>query len=1180
MAQELAVLATTFGDFDEAESRFAAAATHERTGTPTWLARTQLEKARIPLTRRRPGDAERARRLGQALGTARELDLGKGRATNGRPPPMSTACSACGHENRQGQRFCTECGKALVLACPACKSPAERGERFCGQCGVPLDSIVPAAPEATRASLPPEAVLAGAGEKKQLTVLFADVQGSMDLQENLDPEVWAQIMGRFVAILAEGVLKFGGTVDKFTGDGIMALFGAPVAQEDHARRACHAAWHLTTAIATYGQELRASQGVDLHVRLGLNSGEVVVGRVGDDLRLDPTALGHAVGLAQRMEAMAPAGRAYLTEYTARLVEGWFRLEDLGPTTIKGAREPLCVYALAGPTAAPPILRAGRALGASRLVGRERELDVLEDALGAAAEGRAQVVGIVGEAGVGKSRLCEEFARSAADRGITVRRTTGVSHGRDVPLLPILALLRDYFRITEADIPDQARERVAERVLDLDPDLEDALPLLFDFLEVPDPAHAAPQLAPEVRMRRLLETISRVTQCRSGREVLVLLFEDLHWFDAQSAAFLERLIESFPGSRTLVLADFRPEFTASWMRHSYYRQLPLAPLREVAVGELLGGLLGADLSLAPLLGFVLERTGGNPFFVEEVVRALVEDGTLAGGPACYRLTRPLDQVRVPPTVQAVLAARIDRLPAEHKAVLQTAAVIGRTFSEPVLAKVTTLTGELEETLLALCAAELLQEVERRPVAEYRFWHPLTQEVAYGSLLTERRARLHAAVARAILELEPERLDERAALVATHFERADEHLEAARWNDRASGFALRSDVGEAMRRWRATLIHLNSAPETDEALGLGIRAHNRLIRYGARTGMGLDEAGRLYADARAMAERLQDPTQLASVTFAYGSTLFWRGASRDGLDRYLEAARLSDQTDDADAQAGYWTPPAFAFGWTGPVSAGLRAMERCLTLCGGDADVGVRVLGFSSLSALGVVRAQLLSLCGRVEDARAGLDEGLATARARAEAEWIAWNLSIYPRLACTPDEFEQSLERAHEAVHVAESCGNPTSHVLALGGVGIAEMGLGRFPEAAETLERALAAARQRQVGLFEEASLLLHLARARLGLGDGDGARSTASEAVEVARRQGAQVVECLALLTRARILRGTAGGAGDIDADLALALVLAQETEATAYEKEVEAERASLSAEQASTDRAGRARPQRASQG
>jgi tetratricopeptide (TPR) repeat protein len=321
------------------------------------------------------------------------------------------------------------------------------------------------------------------------------------------------------------------------------------------------------------------------------------------------------------------------------------------------------------------------------------------------------------------------------------------------------------------------------------------------------------------------------------------------------------------------------------------------------------------------------------------------------------------------------------------------------------------------------------------------------------------------------------------------------------------------------------------------------------------MDLDEAGRLHADGRAAAERLHDPNQLASVTFAHGSTTFMRGAVREGFDLYLEAARLSDQTDDADAQAGYWVGPALVCSWVGPVPEGLRAVERCRALCGGNAGVGVSVLGFSPLSALGFVSAELLALRGRVEEARAALDEGLATARERAEAEWIAWTLSIYPRLARTPDEFEASLEHAHEAVRVAEDSGNTSNHVLALGAVGIAEIGLGRFPEAARALERALAEARQHQVALFEEARLLVHLARAHLGRGHHEAAREAADEAVEVSRRQGARVVECLALLTRSQVRRATGGPGDAILVDLHAALELVNETGAVVYQPSIREE-------------------------
>jgi class 3 adenylate cyclase/tetratricopeptide (TPR) repeat protein len=1075
------------------------------------------------------------------------------------PPDMSTSCSMCGAENREGRRFCAQCGGTLAAAtCPTCRAANDPGERFCGECGGPLAVMAPS----SRSTASRAETVGGEGERKQLTVLFTDVLGSMDVQEHVDAEDWARIMGRFVDIVAEEVRRFGGTVDKFTGDGIMALFGAPFAQDDHARRACRAAWHITRVIAAYAGELRRDQDINLEVRVGLNSGEVVVGRVGDGVTLDSTALGHAVGLAQRMEAMAAPGRAYLTEHTARLVDGWFGLEDLGPKKVKGARHPLSVYVLGPPFPSPPTVRGAATLGASRLVGREPELAALEDALAEAIEGRCQVVGVVGEAGMGKSRLCEEFISSATARGITVRRTTGVSHGRAVALLPILSLLRDYFSITDTDTAPKARDNVTARLLALDPGLDHILPLIFDFLEVPDPERPAPELAAEVRMRRILDAIHRITARRSEREVLVLLVEDLHWFDPQSDAFLERLIESFPGSRTLVVTNFRPEFSARWMRHSYYRQLPLAPLRDEAVGDLLGGLVGSRPSLAPLRGFVLEYTGGNPFFVEEMVRALVEDGTLSGRPGNYELTRPLTQVRVPPTIQATLAARIDRLSAEHKATLQAAAVIGRAFSVTVLAGVTDSTDDaLDDAVRALCGAELLQETAGGPVGDYRFWHPLTQEVAYDSLLTGRRERLHTAVAET-LATDEQRAGERAGVIAWHWERAGRPVEAARWNFEAGSWALRSDLGEAQRRWRAIDL-LEGVPETDESLNVGILARAKLCQFGARTGMAPDEAERLYTEARGRAEQLGDPKLLALVVAASGSNKLWTGDPRGGLDRYLEGAQMADQTGDRDLQSTIWLGPPQPLVHVGPLGEGIAWTDRQLALCADDPDRGVGWLGFSPLTKTLDNRARLLLLAGRLPEAAQDIDRAVALGRRRAEPDPLGWALTLAGRLAWLSGEGE-GLASAAEAVRIGEDTGNIAGLVLGLESQALSELAAGRPSRAVAACQRALREMRAHQSGRFEEGPVLAHLARARLAAGDPAEAVDAAIDAVTVAVRQRAKVVECLALLTRAQMLRATHGDIDDISADLDAALALVSETGALTYEPFIREEYARLRADPA----------------
>ncbi len=804
----------------------------------------------------------------------------------------------------------------------------------------------------------------------------------MELAEGFDPEDWATLMDRFFRVLSEGVARFGGTVDKFTGDGIMALFGAPRSLEDHARRACHAALYLRSAIA----------GLDLPVRIGLNSGEVVVGGLGEGGRLEYTALGHTVGLAQRMEAMAEPGEVFLTEATARLVGSDFALRDVGSRPVKGSSEPLVVFALESS------LRRRATGGSTVMVGRAEEMGVLEVTLGRALEGQGQVVGVVGEAGVGKSRLCDEFARSAAVRGIIVRRAAGLSHARDVPLLPVLEFLRDYFEVADTDTRAEAQRKIEWRLLGLDPSFEEALPLLFDFLEVPDEDRPAPRLSPEVRLERIFALIRRITQRRSDRETLILLLEDLHWFDPQSVAFVERLIPSFPGTRTLVLTNFRPEFSPPWASHSYYRQLPLQPLDPDAVGRLLDRLLGQDDSLGPVAKLIADTTVGSPFFIEEVVRTLVEEGSLAGEPGAYRLTRPVEHLAVPPTVHATLAARIDRLPEGDRAVLQTAAVIGRNFTEPVVRLVSGRPADdITGILGRLAAAEFIQEVALDPVEEYRFWHPLTHEVAYGTLLRERRATLHGAVAEAVIASEPDRLDELSALVAAHYERAGDRLEAARWNDRAGTFAIRSDLAEATRRWRAALGHLAAVPADDEGRRIAIRCYNRLIRYGARRGMDLAEAERLYAEGRAVAEALNDPAPLATMTYAYGSTMLWRGAVDEAVQLYLESARLADRTDDAGLRVACWAGVAMVSSWwTGPLSNGLKAGQTVIELCGDDASLGSNLVGYSPLAPVGLGFAENLFLRGQHDEARAVLDEVIAATQMRSDSEYLIWALSTRPR----------------------------------------------------------------------------------------------------------------------------------------------------------------------------------------
>ena len=524
-----------------------------------------------------------------------------------------------------------------------------------------------------------------------------------------------------------------------------------------------------------------------------------------------------------MEQLAEPGKAYLTEHTASLVEGYLALTDLGEFQVKGASRALHVHELTGIGAARGRLDVSRSRGFSPFVGRDDELRMLESAREQALAGQPQVIGIVGEAGVGKSRLCDMFARRCRAKGIPVYHSSGQAHAKSIPLLPVLQIMRSYFDVTDLDSHQTARERIAGKLLLLDESFGQDLPLIFDFLGVADPERPSPRMDPEARQRQVLGITKRLVRAQSSREPGITLFEDLHWLDPASEVFVANHVEASQGTRGLTILNFRPEYRAAWMSTSYYRQIALPPLGPEAIEQMLQDLLGSHPSLDGLPDLVRERTAGNPFFIEEVVQSLVEAGSLEGERGAYRLVRPVGAGSGACERAGVLSARIDRLPEREKAVLQAAAVIGRECAAPVLARVVELERtSLEEALRNLVAGEFVFEQELYPEAIYAFKHPLTQEVAYGSQLGERRAALHAAVARAIAEAHPERLDERAALLAQHWESAGDTLEAARWNARAGDWTRTNDPTASLRHWRKVRELTDSLPESEETSALGLSA----------------------------------------------------------------------------------------------------------------------------------------------------------------------------------------------------------------------------------------------------------------------------------------------------------------------------------------------------------------------
>jgi class 3 adenylate cyclase len=663
----------------------------------------------------------------------------------------ATACRTCGTEPREGARFCDGCGASVT----------ERDSH---------------------------------AEYKQVTVLFADVVHSMDIAATVGAERLREIMADLVDRSSTVVQRYGGTVDKFTGDGIMALFGAPVALEDHAFRACLAALDIHAETAKLAQEVEARDGMDLQLRVGLNSGQVIAGEIGSG-PFGYTAVGEQVGMAQRMESIAPPGGVMLSASTARLVEGAATLGESELVRIKGADAPVRARRLLGKGEGHRA--AGR--GESNLVGRRWEMAAAEGLLDRATDGHGAVVGVVGPPGIGKSRLAREVAAMARRRGVEVFTTYCESHTSQVPFHAVARLLRAVTGVEGLD-PDAARARVRAQA----PDTEVEDLLLFDeLLTIADSDVELPKIDPDARRRRLTALVNAASLARETPAVYVI--EDAHWIDEVSESLLAEFVTVIPQAPSLVLATYRPEYEGALARVHGAQTIALAPLSDSETAALVSQLFGPDPSVGVLGQRIAERAAGNPFFAEEMVRELAERGVLRGEPGAYTSAAEVDEVSVPVTLQATIAARIDRLDPKAKRTLSAAAVIGSKFSLDLL----TVLG-VEAVVDDLLAAQLIDQVRFTRQPEYVFHHPLIRAVAYESQLKSDRAELHRRVAAAIESHDPAAAEDNAALIAEHLEAAgDLHL-AYGWHMRAAAWATNRDIAAAHLGWERAIRIADALP----------------------------------------------------------------------------------------------------------------------------------------------------------------------------------------------------------------------------------------------------------------------------------------------------------------------------------------------------------------------------------
>lgn len=1042
-------------------------------------------------------------------------------------------CASCGYGNGEGARFCGECGAPLVATtvCPGCGGENPGGQKFCSACGHALTEA------RDPRELMPERLAekirsvrhAVEGERKQVTVMFVDVVGSMGLAERLDPERWRELMDRFFVIVSRAVHGVEGTINQFTGDGVSALFGAPVAHEDHARRACLAALELHSTLTPLRAEL-SGEGMEFEIRVGLNSGEVIVGEIGDRGQMDYTAIGHTIGLAQRMESLAPAGSTALTAATAGLVRGEFELRELGDFEVKGSTVPVLVYELIGKAVlGDRVAAAGARGGLSTFVGRERERALLEEALERAMAGEGQVVGLVGEPGVGKSRLAHEFAERCAAGGIVVERVRAVAHGREVPLLPVLELMRTTLGVSDADDPSLTRDRIERRLTALDVSFQADLPLVFDFLGVPDSERPAPKLDPEARQRQLIALVRRFVHARSAVETAVTVLEDVHWLDDASTPFLAELVRAAAGARLLLVLTYRPEYGAQVLRGSHCEQVALRPLARPAVKELLKGLLGDDGSLDGLSEMIAARAVGNPFFCEELVAALAESGHLAGQRGAYRLGRTLEELVLPATVQATLAARIDRLGEREKELLQLSSVIGYEVPKPLLEAIAGQDeAELTDALRSLVAAELLTERIGASGFEYAFKHPLTQEVTYRSQLSDRRRQIHSQVALAIEQLHPDRAGELAALIAQHWEAAGETVSAATWHARAARWIGVNDMAQAVAHWRKVGELTEPLLDVPDSASLSRLSHVRQMDYGWRLGMPEDEATEHYQKARDILERAGDGASLAGLTAIYATLRGMAGHVKECDELSDEAERQTREISDPGLRLGSLLAIIYARFARGRLSDALELNDEALALGAGNPTLGSRQSMFVSPYAWCLfMRGWILCVLGRFEEAGAALDEAMRVATELGDLEDQGWTHMIYVLLARYTGDTDTALTHGPKGYEIAERIGSAFSRVWQTYFYGCAQLMAGETRDAIALIERANELSRQARTGLELESLRLATLAEALLQAEEPARALETARRAVGLAleRSNDAALPHCYRVLAEAILESDQEGG-------------------------------------------------------
>ena len=958
-----------------------------------------------------------------------------------------------------------------------------------------------------------------AGERKQVTVLFADIKGSMAHIAGTDPEYASRIIDPTVNAMMHAVHRFEGTVNRVLGDGIMALFGAPLAHEDHAVRACYAALAMRNALADISATTRSEVGIDLECRIGLNSGEVIVRAISNDLTMNYDAIGETTHLAARMEQTARVSGIRLAESTHRLARDYVVVDELGAIPVKGMTEPVETFELLGASAIRTRMHASAAAGFTRFVGRQAELGIIEQSQRSAEQGHGRVVGVVGEPGVGKSRLYYEYMHSGRlDNWLALECGT-VSHGKANAYVPITDLLRAYFGVAEDDSPRLVHERVLGRILTLDEKLRETLPALLFLLDVPVDDSAWGNADPVQRRRWIRDTICELFLREAATRPVALMLEDLHWFDTESLGVVSALVERLGGTSILMLVNFRPEFQEPWASSTLFNRIRLEPLGAAVAQDLLENLLGSDPSLAMLKTALIERAEGNPFFLEESVRALVEQGVLAGRRGHHKLAREDVQFDIPASVHAVLAARMDRLEPDDKHILQCAAVVGKNFSQPLLLRLAQCTdAKLDAALDALQSTGFVHETRLFPEKEYTFRHALTHEVAYQAIIGHRRIELHGAALDAYNALTDAHGSDLIVQLAYHAFQG-ERWEQAFSHGISSGHSLaeQNATQAAIAAYLQALEAFEHLDKTDAHMHMAIDLHFR-IRDALFVFGDPEKIGPHLAAAKALAQQLDDPTPHIWATLQQSGARWAAGEFEPGVAdaRAAHELALSSANEELVALAEYRLGISLAA--LGRFVEAIAALESALSWL--DTDTGRKHFQLGGYpytfvqSFLAWAYAELGDHSGGIEAGRAGM--------AHAERERHAYSQSVagfgLGRALCYAGRTQEAITIMERAVLAAKEA-DAYSAVPWIGATlayANAAQGLDEKASAVlEEMEQEEILARSPK-----HAVSLMWMVRACLELGDNDYAQTLLSRTTERAARQREHAMSAWCHWARAELCR------------------------------------------------------------